>query len=108
MGREAVPAGLSISGCAPASQNGHGAASAPCGPLPGTPCPALMDDCTEHVCTSPSPSPFLQCPLHPCSSQRSDLEQDIPLPQYNYPQSLKDTIRHVPGTGTNNEWARLR
>ncbi|KYO27871.1 helicase MOV-10 [Alligator mississippiensis] len=44
----------------------------------------------------------------PDSSQRSDLEQDIPLPQYNYPQSLKDTIRHVPGTGTNNEWARLR
>ncbi|XP_019402364.1 PREDICTED: putative helicase MOV-10 [Crocodylus porosus] len=42
----------------------------------------------------------------PNSSQRSDLEQDIRLPQCNYPRSLKDAIRRVPGT--DKEWARLR
>ncbi|XP_019369629.1 PREDICTED: putative helicase MOV-10 [Gavialis gangeticus] len=34
----------------------------------------------------------------PNSSQHSDLEQRIPLPQCNYPRSLKDVIRRMPGT----------
>ncbi|NXY76275.1 SDE3 helicase, partial [Glareola pratincola] len=46
--------------------------------------------------------------IPPDSSPKNDLEREIPLGTYQYPESLKDTILLGPNTSASSRWAAMR